>query len=244
MATDQARYLKLEGSYNIRDIGGYPTSDGRQTRWHSFIRADRLTALTTDSQQALLDYGVRTVIDMRFPREIAKTPNVFAQSTAVTYLNLAVFTDEAASQVEFVETLFEQNLFTLDECQAQMRTVFEAIATQPLGVLVHCTIGKDRTGLIVALLLSLVGVPLEIIAQDYALSAVYLEPVLEKMRQRARASRPEIAYKLELKLTALPETILDTLNYVEQKYGGALGYLQTIGVTSAQIIALGALLVE
>ena len=244
MSSIDPHHLKLEGSYNIRDVGGYPTVDGRTTRWKTFVRADRLTALTIESQEALLEYGVRTVIDMRFPREIAKNPNVFEGSAKVNYLILPLFDDDAAYKVDLVNTLLDQNIFTLEECQPQLRSVFEAIASQPPGVLVHCTVGKDRTGLVVALLLSLANVPHNIIAEDYALSSVYLEPVMKKMLERAIKAGPEVVAKVEPKLTAFPETILDTLAYVEQNYGSVYSYLQAIGIKTEQLAYLRSFLIE
>ena len=74
------RHLGLAGTYNTRDIGGYPTTDGGSTRWQVFLRSDNMHALTAADQDALIDYGVRTVVDLRTTRETELTPNVFAKS--------------------------------------------------------------------------------------------------------------------------------------------------------------------
>ena len=79
------RILDLDGAYEIRDTGGYATRDGRQTRWKTLRRSANLDQLTPESQQALIDYGVRTVIDLRKPSELELRPDVFAGSTKVNF---------------------------------------------------------------------------------------------------------------------------------------------------------------
>ena len=79
------RRLKLEGAYNVRDLGGYATHDGRQTRWRTLLRADELHRLAPMSQTGIIDYGVRTVIDLRSTAELELNPSVFADSSRVAY---------------------------------------------------------------------------------------------------------------------------------------------------------------
>ena len=74
---DPKRHLKIEGAYNTRDLGGYATRDGRHTRWGQLLRADSLHRLPVTSQQALLDYGLRTVLDLRKSDELQNLPNPF-----------------------------------------------------------------------------------------------------------------------------------------------------------------------
>ena len=81
---DARWHLHIEGAYNVRDLGGYATSDGRRTRWGVFLRADSLHRLPLRSQAALIDYGIRTVIDLRRSREIQSDPNVFFASSDVS----------------------------------------------------------------------------------------------------------------------------------------------------------------
>src|SRR4051794_38848464 len=88
------RRIELEGCYNLRDIGGYATGDGRLTRWGNVFRADGLHRLPTASQEKLLGYGIRTIIDLRRPAELKTSPNVLAGSTTLTYLNISLNEDE------------------------------------------------------------------------------------------------------------------------------------------------------
>ena len=91
------RYLEVEGAYNVRDLGGYETVDGRRTRWGTFVRADGLYNLPPTSQAALIDYGIRTVIDLRSTAEVLEQPNVFARSPGVSYLHHDMAGDIGAS---------------------------------------------------------------------------------------------------------------------------------------------------
>jgi Tyrosine phosphatase family len=87
------RHLPLEGTYNVRDIGGYVTRDGRRTRWRTLLRADSLHRLTRPAQAELLAYGVRTIVDLRHAGEQAAAPNVFAESTDVRYVHAPLLED-------------------------------------------------------------------------------------------------------------------------------------------------------
>jgi len=89
---DPKRYLEIEGAHNVRDLGGYGTRDGGCTRWRRFLRADSLHGLSPAAQTVLLDYGVRTLIDLRRTKETQAKPNVFARSAGVAYhpLNMRV----------------------------------------------------------------------------------------------------------------------------------------------------------
>ena len=86
----QHRDLEIEGSWNVRDIGGYPTADGGTTRWGVLLRSGDLARVSPTGQQALIDYGVRTIIDLRDLNEVRSLPNVFAQSPTVAYHHLPV----------------------------------------------------------------------------------------------------------------------------------------------------------
>ena len=89
------RHLKVDGAYNVRDIGGYPTRSGGQTRWRQFLRADSLHALTDSGRNKLIDYGMSVVVDLRMKTEVDRRPNVFADRAEVDYQHLP-FLDKAA----------------------------------------------------------------------------------------------------------------------------------------------------
>ena len=92
-----SHHLDVDGAYNVRDLGGYPTLDGRSTRWRVFVRSASLHRVPPHSQASLIDYGIRTVIDLRMTRELEEAPNVFAGSSEVTYLHQNMIGDEPPS---------------------------------------------------------------------------------------------------------------------------------------------------
>ncbi|MCU0494157.1 MAG: tyrosine-protein phosphatase [Chloroflexaceae bacterium] len=230
------RHLPLEGSYNLRDVGGYPTRDGGLIRWRTLLRADSLHALTPGAQAALLDYGLRTIVDLRRPAELRQQPNVFAASERVAYRHMPIFDDQSRLVTAAVlqPDLVTVYRLTLDNCQPQVRTVLEVAAqpeTPPL--LIHCTAGKDRTGLLIALLLGIAGVNDDMIAADYALTTRYLQPLLEQLRAQRQQEGVDMAVYERLLLSE-PEHMAETLAYLNKQYGGVMGYAAAIGLSTDQ----------
>ncbi len=240
------RYIGVEGAYNVRDLGGYPTQDGKTTRWRTLLRGDNLRALSPASQQLLLDYGVRTVIDLRDPGELKRDnpPHVFTGHPEVHYANLPVYTYELARNFyKRVENTFDINRLILQECGGQLKAIIEAIAAGDAPTIFHCSVGKDRTGMVAALNLSLAKVAPEIIAEDYALTARYLEPARENFK--ADAARMKLDTELHERLMrADAETMLQTLQYLQTEFGGAEAYLKAAGVSAETLEKIRARLVE
>ncbi len=243
---DRERRLEWDACYNVRDLGGYAAGDGRRTRWRAVLRGDNLCRLTPAGRAALLDAGVRTIVDLRSPSEVATFPHPFGDSSArdlplpITYLNLPLL-DEAddvgAVALRVAETVREQYVLMLDRYAVRMAAVLEAIASAPQdAVLAHCHAGKDRTGLVAALLLELAGVPRPTIAEDYALSDSYLQPLYAQLLTAAHddAARE----RLRRLLVSSRETMLSVLSYLDDRYGGPRAYLQAAGVTAGQFAHL------
>jgi protein-tyrosine phosphatase len=242
--TTPSRHLPLDVSYNLRDVGGYATATGVRTRWRTLLRADALHRLTPDSQAELLRQGVRTVIDLRWPAECALAPNVFSASAAVRYLHLPVFGDPTATR-RLPETLPETYRLMVDERREQLRATLAAMAAPGgLPAIVHCTAGKDRTGIVVGLALALAGVPAATIAEDYALSNDYLaNGYYDEVRRRVLA-RGDSWERVKPLFHCAPEYMLQILAYLEGRHGSVEGYLLAIGLTPAELAALRAALIE
>ena len=177
------RILAWDACYNARDIGGYPVGAEQQTRWRAITRADNLHRLTPGGQAALRDYGVRTVIDLRLADELQRHPNPFADqqtsSDMPRYLNLPLHDPEANAAMDLAELTEGEYIVILERSKPLIAAVIQAVADglEEGGVVVHCHGGKDRTGIVVALLLTIAGVPRETIIEDYTLSEAQLEPV-------------------------------------------------------------------
>lgn len=234
------RVIQVEGAYNVRDLGGYKTKDGRTTRWGVFLRADGLHRLGEAGRQLLIDRGLRTVIDLRYSRELAEKKDVFADSSVVDYRHISLMTPEASDRIHHLGKLY---IDILDGSQAELLQVFELLA-DPAGhtALFHCTAGKDRTGTVAALLLELAGVPHETIVEDYALTAVCIAPIMDELRQGRPATVSEELY--EINLGCEPMNMRDMLNHLKRQYGDAEGYLLSIGLTEEQIRSLKHRLIE
>jgi protein-tyrosine phosphatase len=246
---ERERRLALAGTYNVRDLGGYATTDGRATRWGVLLRADSLHNLTPEAQEELLAYGVRTVLDLRNDTELEKWPSPFAVSERVCYLTLNLSSNPAApnpapaAQPTYdLEVIYRR---LLDDAQPGLATVLTSLAEpEAMPAVVHCMAGKDRTGVVVALLLATAGVPHEAIADDYALTATFLN---DEYRAGARERAATYGFEWEQYQRLLgcpPEYMLRTLAYLDERYGGIEPYLRSIGLSDTQIAALRDALVE
>jgi protein-tyrosine phosphatase len=239
------RHLGLAGTYNLRDMGGYRTLDGRTTRWRTFFRSDSLHRLPPEAQQTLLDYGVRTVVDLRRSDERPIAPNVFASSTAVAYHQVSLLVDTPPTRGRRPQPLTDIYRLILDQRQEQLCQALATLTTPDgLPAVVHCTAGKDRTGLLVALVLGLLGVPAATIVEDYILTAQYLVgPYLEELRQRAALR--DIPWEwYQHQIDCHPEFMHTTLQYLEERYGGMAAYVRTIGLSDVQCDRLRQALLE
>lgn len=236
MTTEQREWTRLlawEGCLNARDLGGYETRDGRETRWGTVVRSDSPAALTEAGRAALADSGVRAIVDLRLPGELADDPNPFAEpgDHGIAYTNVS-FIDPAAAPPDAVSTLAEDYLQMLDRYRQGVAEAMAAIAGAPEGaVLIHCAAGKDRTGLISALLLGLVDVPAETIATDYAMTAELLR--LREQAWLARFSPEERAEREAMVARYAPtaEVMLKVLEGLAERDGGVEPYLRSTGLS-------------
>ena len=236
MTTEQrewTRLLEWEGCLNARDLGGYATEDGRETRWGTVVRSDCPAALTEAGRAALAGYGVRAIVDLRLPAELADDPNPFAEpgDHGIAYTNVS-FIDPAAAPPDAVSTLAEDYLQMLDRYRQGVAEALAAIAraADDGAVLVHCAAGKDRTGLISALLLGLVDVHAETIAADYAMTAELLRP---RERQWLEGLDPEERAQREAMLARYAptaEVMLAVLEGLGDRHGGVEPYLRSTGL--------------
>ncbi len=234
------RLLSVEGAYNLRDIGGYAAAPGQCTRWRTLLRSGSLHALSGSGHDALAELGLRSIIDLRTPTEIALEPNQFVTQSDITYVNLALV-NALRPQNQPLSGLNEFYRYMLDHCRETIGAVFTQLAAPgALPALIHCTAGKDRTGLIVALLLSLADVPNHVIAADFALS----EPALAAAPAFAHHRQRLLAAGYGHLLCAPPELIGENLNYLEEAHGGVLHYLRTCGLSEPTLHKLRVALLE
>ena len=238
------RRLSWEACYNVRDLGGWPTTDGRETRWGAVVRADSLSRLTPAGQAALRAHGIRTIVDLRDEGELRDAPNPFSardvNRDGLTYLHRPFFDEgdiEGRDEFARLDALPDHYLLALDRYRANVAAIMAAVAdAEPGGVLVHCAAGKDRTGIVAALLLSLAGVPDEAVAADYGLSEACLQPLFEQWLREADDAERERAARF------LPraETMLAVLRSLADEHGSVGSYLTWAGVSPEQLVRLRA----
>lgn len=236
------RRVELDGCINLRDIGDYPTAEGRRTRRRFILRSDSLAKLPEASRRTLLQSGVHTIIDLRGEWELSKSPSPFAASSDVAYYNIPLLTVERPTWVPpSPHNLDDLYCLWLEHCGEQLSIIMgilaESVESRGGPVVVHCAGGKDRTGLVVALLLSLAGVQDQTIAEDYALTAIYAEPIMEELKRQAALLAPD-ENAARLWVESPPEAMLRTLDCLHEKYGGAESYLLSVGVSREQVDSL------
>lgn len=238
------RLLKIDGAHNIRDLGGYPITGGATTRWRSVLRADGLSGLDPDACGTLLREGVTTIVDLRGEHEIGQQPSPFCTQERLHYCNISLFSALAPVQALTLSAAdFDMSARyrqALDDCGPAIRNVMQAIADAGPGmVLFHCTAGKDRTGIIAALLLRLAGVERRSIVEDYALTAQVAAPLLANIRRRylGRGVAPE---HVEQFLACAPQTMESLLDHLDRTHGGVETYLRAIGLGNDTICRLRA----
>jgi protein-tyrosine phosphatase len=226
--------LEFPQLFNVRDLGGYPTVDGQQTKWKSLLRADELNRLTPEGVEALIDYGVRTVIDMRFPHETRERSYLSELDHSQLHcIHICLWGGEGDDWKSFYEkggAKEHWNCAILEESKQPIAAVMKAIAdARDGGVLFHCVSGKDRTGLIASLLLALADVEPQAIEFDYTVTKENLrEPYLELLKHKTREAVLD-------QIRCPGEQVHNMLAHLNERYGGANGYLQSIGLSPAEV---------
>lgn len=234
------RRLAWPGTLNVRDLGGVPLAGGGETRYGELVRADNIPSLTADGWRALAEHGVTRIVDLRWPEERAEDP---PRGVEIEVVHVSLFgdmdpdfddpiddyvpTDDAAGYFGWMyERAWEVH-------RAELAQALAAIADAPAGVtLFHCFAGKDRTGLVAALLLRLAGAEIDDVAADYALSGPNLDadrtwidaaPTDDhRLRRRLRVQSPAAAMARALLL-------------LEERYGGVEDYLRSAGLADERM---------
>jgi protein-tyrosine phosphatase len=227
MTTNYVR-LPLQNAYNVRDLGGYAGSGGRVTRWQRFLRADDLHDLTEPEVEFLIEYGVRTVVDLRSAGEVHDRPDPFVHHEQVAYYHLPLGPDQPLDQSDFMKnpspTLLQDfYVGMLRDSPERIGAVFARLAAAADGgTLFHCAAGKDRTGIVSMLLLGMAGARDSDIVSNYTCS---YEHIMENPQIRAYASHvPQVL------IQSSPETIRFAMSSIRVDYGGFKGYLNSCGI--------------
>ena len=236
MSVDNRRYLPLSGAYNFRDLGGYRTRSGGLTKWRRILRADSPHRLSQGDISGLLDQGLSTVIDLRSANEVMDAPNPFLTHAQVTYLNVSLFDHLAPADMRQGQSgatddpLLDFYVTTLANRQPAIRDVLGAIAGARDGaVLFHCTAGKDRTGLISALLLGLADVEEDDIVSDYAQTKPLITDLVQEFLELAKQNGTNLDTYRPL-LECNPDTMRKVVHHITDQYCSVPDFLTKIGL--------------
>ena len=238
------RTLAWDGCLNVRDLGGLPTEDGGTTRHGLIIRSDNVGHLSPAGWRALSGHGVERIVDLRWPEEVADDPplDVEVEVVHVSVLGPSLldghdFLRELDAHVDEVEDIADHYAWSyvefLERHQAAFGRALAAVAEADGTVVIHCMGGKDRTGLVAALLLRLAGVSIEQIGLDYALTAANLAPRTATWLDQAPTERDR--RRIE-KLSGTPASAMNrVIAAIEERHGGVDGYLAEAGLEAEQI---------
>ena len=219
--------------YNARDLGGYASARGGETQWKRFIRCDSTQNLAPDEVRALLDLGVTDVVDLRGEIETATAPSALRAAPGIRYVNIPLSVDPASAGIAAEEARTGEFYLLTAENASAIRAILAAVAGAEGIALFHCTAGKDRTGIIAAVLLLLAGVCREDVVADYMVSEWYIRPRMEAVRK----SYPDMPAHFARSRAAYMEDFLERLL---GKYASVEGYLSTMGVDAETIARLRA----
>jgi protein-tyrosine phosphatase len=255
-------WIEVEGAANMRDLGGTPTEDGGRIAAHKLLRSDNLQTLTESDVDKLVNViGVTTVVDLRTTAEVEREgPGPLDAVAGVSHVCYPVLPELGSRKDEVARALLSEQLARdserypddvttghylgyLEERPEEVTGALRAIATSKGAAIVHCAAGKDRTGVIVAMALTAVGVGREAVIADYAVSAERIDAILARL-----AGSQTYADDTKAKPTAVhtprPETMKAFLEQLDVRYGGLTRWLPDNGFTAEDLTQLRAFLRE
>lgn len=250
--SDPRRVIALDAAHNLRDLGGYPTADGRTTRWRSLFRSDSLHRVTGSDIPVVRDLGLRTVVDLRttdeaelsgrFPEELHPVDFHHISIIDLTWQSAGVAVDPEAPAADFLEWAYHD---MLRHGSARFADAFQVIAAaDAMPALFHCAVGKDRTGVLSMLVLGALGVPAPYIAADYGLT----EQAMQRMVAWGQRHSPEtFARSRDVPrafFAAAPEAILRVVATLAAEHGSLRNYVRHIGVPDEAVDRLAAQFLE
>ena len=240
-ASHADRFLPLRGTTNTRDLGGLPVAGGGTTATGRVWRSDAALALGHEDLEALARIGLTTVVDLREARELAFEPSAFLGHPFVVVHHVEVWrlVSERAGRPADPYDITAFYVAALDHAGDAFAEAARLIADAPGAAVFHCTAGKDRTGVLAALLLEAVGVPRAAVIEDFALTHDRIGSVRERLLADAvrQGVDPRQFGRL---LGATADLIEPALAHLDRRHGGAVAYLTAAGVDAATLARLRA----
>ncbi len=242
IALADGRHLRVDGTYNLRDVGGYPVHAGGSVAWRTLFRSDSLHRLDSQGVAGLAALDLHTIVDLRADIEVEQRPSAVTALPA-RVVRVPIVRDPTV--LPPMTDLGAEYRYTIDACGGSIGAAVSELCTPgALPALVHCAAGTDRTGIVIALVLAVLGVPDELIEADYSLSSVYLDPDGTAVIGRLKSTGLGDNETAEL-LSGPAGLILNVLAWARAAGGGSVhGYLTAHGVGPADLAALRSALVR
>jgi protein tyrosine/serine phosphatase len=242
------RLLPLVGAYNFRDLGGYPTEDGRMTRWGTLFRSDTLHELTGADLQVLRDVGLATVIDLRTATEVERSGRGILAGEPIRYLHASVLQEEGGESVAVAEPSSNQPgdryLWYLEAGQKALIQALELMTDlDSYPIVFHCAAGKDRTGVLAALVLDIIGVRTDVIIEDYTLTGTRMHLIRARLR-RDPVYRDRIDQMPASRMEVEAATMERFLTGLHERYGSAAAWAMSAGMSTDDLSRIRSMLVE
>jgi protein-tyrosine phosphatase len=240
------RHVDLEGCHNFRDLGGYPTREGGRVRWRVLFRSDALHHLTpADVARLRGEIGLGHVVDLRSSGEIAidGSGRLAAENVRIHHLPLFDGHGTASADLGASITLSDRYFLMTEHAKGPIARVIQTLAEAEAPAVYHCAAGKDRTGVVSAVLLGLLGVADEIIVADYAATKQNLDAIVARL-MASEGYQGMLENLPPDTLHAEPETMISLLARVREKYGSMHGYARAIGIPDAAVARLERRLLE
>ena len=240
---ENLRWLPMEGCVNFRDLGGYRNGSGQTVRWRRLYRSDALQDMTqADTALAIDELNIGLVVDLRNSDEAERDGRGPLPDAGADYRHIPLLEERGFPPFtgqDVVERLSTTYQWLAHNSGARVATAVNAIAEAEGGVVFHCSAGKDRTGLMAAMLLEVLGVDAETIEADYLLTNEAVEGIL----RRIQAMQPHASPTTQ-SLAAQPLALQKFRDTLHREYGGAEAYLRNHGVTAETLASLRRNLLE
>lgn len=243
------RHLPFEGAFNFRDLGGYPTVDGRTVRWKRLYRADAVHRLPDTELDVLAERGVRTIVDLRTASEL-EHGHLHDDDRGLHHVHLDVLgttwkPDELPDDADAAQVLGDLYIAMLTIGPGALRDALVLLADPDrLPAVFHCAAGKDRTGVLAAMILSLLGVDDEVIVADYAISGANMDRLIERLQRDRPEALTTMNEQPSAYLAAPPAAMERFLAHVRAQFGSVPDWVRANGVTQTSIDALRAGLLD
>jgi len=243
------RWLAFSTVFNFRDLGGYATLSGRRVKWRTLFRADGLNRLLPEEAERIRELSIKTVVDLRTPKELEARGRFPVEAARVSYHHLPIFEVEpdweAHGDPERPGYLADRYVEMLEEGAASVARVLHLLGlAASLPMVFHCAAGKDRTGIVAAVVLGLLGVPDDTIVADYALSHGAMARLDEYVaRVSPDAARARARYPTSV-VEARPDTMARFLEALRRRHGTIEAMVAGWGASAAGLTAMRANLLE